>query len=37
MSDICDFPCIVCNPEFFDENGDELPREEIHRIIWEDE
>ena len=33
---ICDFPCSVCNPEFFDENGDELSREEIYRLIWED-
>lgn len=30
---ICDFPCSVCNPEYFDENGDELTPEEIKFML----
>lgn len=30
---ICDFPCAVCNPEFFDEDGNELSQEEITRML----
>ena len=32
---LCDFPCIVCQPWAFDENGDELSKDEIW-VKWEE-
>ncbi|ASX99242.1 hypothetical protein SEA_MOLIVIA_13 [Arthrobacter phage Molivia] len=33
---ICDFPCSVCNPEYFDEDGDELSPAEIKRMLGDE-